>query len=103
MIIDPMSLEEFEQHKSDISAVILSYENYKKAVVIAALEEVAGKAGFSLEELFDEAWLGRSRSNVAAKYVNPSDPSQTWSGRGLKPKWLTKMLASGKTLEDAAF
>ena len=54
MIIDPMSLEEFEQHKSDIAAMIFSYEKHKKTVVIAALEEVAGSAGFSLEELFGE-------------------------------------------------
>lgn len=34
-----------------------------------------------------------------AKYRDPAS-GQTWSGRGLKPKWLSVALASGKTLAD---
>jgi DNA-binding protein H-NS len=36
---------------------------------------------------------------VAAKYRNPAT-GDTWSGRGLKPKWLVAALAGGKTLAD---
>jgi DNA-binding protein H-NS len=36
---------------------------------------------------------------VAAKYRNPAT-GDTWSGRGLKPKWLVAAMASGKTLAD---
>ena len=38
---------------------------------------------------------------VKAKYRNPGDHSQQWSGRGRQPSWLKTLLASGKTLEDA--
>lgn len=38
---------------------------------------------------------------VAAKYRNPAT-GDTWSGRGLKPRWLVAALASGKTLADFA-
>ncbi len=38
---------------------------------------------------------------VAAKYRNPAT-GDTWSGRGLKPKWLAAAIASGKTLADFA-
>lgn len=34
-----------------------------------------------------------------AKYRDPAS-GQTWTGRGLKPKWLAIALASGKTLAD---
>lgn len=37
---------------------------------------------------------------VSAKYANPEDTSQTWTGRGRKPKWVEAQLESGKTLED---
>lgn len=38
---------------------------------------------------------------VAPKYRNPAT-GDTWSGRGLKPKWLVAAMAGGKTLADFA-
>jgi DNA-binding protein H-NS len=35
---------------------------------------------------------------VAPKYRGPN--GETWSGRGLKPRWLTAEINSGKQLED---
>lgn len=35
-----------------------------------------------------------------ARYKNPADSSQTWSGRGRQPRWMAEGLASGKKLED---
>ena len=42
-----------------------------------------------------------NRPKVAAKYRDDAT-GQAWSGRGLKPKWLTAQIAAGKTLEDFA-
>ncbi len=36
---------------------------------------------------------------VAAKYRNAAT-GDTWSGRGLKPRWLTAALASGRNISD---
>jgi len=36
------------------------------------------------------------------KYRNPANRTETWSGRGLKPKWLVPLLKHGKKLEDFA-
>lgn len=41
------------------------------------------------------------RSKVKPKYIN-SETKETWSGRGLRPRWLAKALADGKKLEDFA-
>jgi DNA-binding protein H-NS len=38
---------------------------------------------------------------VAAKFRN-ADTGETWSGRGLQPKWLKAAVASGKRVEDFA-
>lgn len=43
-----------------------------------------------------------TKSTVAAKYRNPSDASQTWSGRGKRPLWLNAVLKAGQKLEDLA-
>ena len=40
-----------------------------------------------------------ARGPVAPKYRNPQNPSETWAGRGLKPRWLAAALKAGKKLE----
>jgi DNA-binding protein H-NS len=50
---------------------------------------------------------GTGRSKLAGrklkpKYRNPTNKSETWSGRGLRPKWLVAAIKSGKKLEDFA-
>lgn len=42
----------------------------------------------------------KSNGPRTAKYQNPDDPQQTWSGIGPKPKWFKDSLAQGKTLEE---
>jgi DNA-binding protein H-NS len=37
---------------------------------------------------------------VRAKYRNPAHPSETWAGRGKKPRWIVAALKKGKRLED---
>jgi DNA-binding protein H-NS len=42
----------------------------------------------------------RPYPEVLPKYRNPEESSETWSGRGRQPRWLTAQLKSGKRLED---
>jgi len=49
---------------------------------------------------FKSAFGPGARGKVAAKYRNPDDPSETWAGRGLKPKWLTAAIKAGKKQDD---
>jgi hypothetical protein len=32
--------------------------------------------------------------------MRPDNPAETWAGRGLKPRWLTAAIKSGKKVED---
>jgi DNA-binding protein H-NS len=34
-----------------------------------------------------------------ARFRNPADTSQTWTGRGRQPKWISEALAGGKSLD----
>jgi len=43
---------------------------------------------------------GTARGIVAPKYRNPQNPSETWAGRGLKPRWLTAAIKTGKKMDD---
>ena len=42
------------------------------------------------------------RRMVAPKYRNPDNPSQTWSGRGVTPKWLSEKITAGASQEEFA-
>ena len=37
---------------------------------------------------------------VLPKYFNPDQPSETWTGRGKRPRWLVAQLKSGRRIED---
>src|SRR5712672_3180850 len=42
----------------------------------------------------------RPYPKVFPKYRNPTEPSETWAGRGKKPRWLTAQIKSGKQIDD---
>jgi DNA-binding protein H-NS len=42
----------------------------------------------------------RPYPRVLPKYRNPLQPSETWSGRGKKPRWMMKQLKSGGKIDD---
>ena len=42
----------------------------------------------------------RKAGDDEPKYSNPDDPSQKWSGRGRRPRWVTQALEAGRTLDD---
>lgn len=55
-----------------------------------ALDEVMGRSG----------GRGKLRGKVKPKYSNPADRSQTWTGRGKRPRWFNAALAAGKKEKD---
>jgi DNA-binding protein H-NS len=42
----------------------------------------------------------RKYPRVFPKYQNPDVPTETWSGRGKRPRWLVSALKAGGTVED---
>ena len=54
-----------------------------------------------LKQLQTPVVLGRRPyPPVLPKYFNPDQPSETWTGRGKRPRWLVKQLKSGRRVED---
>lgn len=93
--LDKMSLEELLSLQKDVQNAISNFEKRKRAEAKAALEAVAKEHGMSLSEILG-ASIKSSRSAAPAKYKNPADPSQTWSGRGRQPAWFKEAIAAGK-------
>ncbi|WBU56381.1 H-NS histone family protein [Paracoccus sediminicola] len=98
--LENLSLKELRDLRTQVDRSIASFEERKRREAMAAVEEAAREHGFSLNEL--TGGKARRGARVAAKYANPEDPSQTWTGRGRRPRWVQDALGSGKSLEDLA-
>ena len=96
-----LSLRELKDLQSQVARAIAGYEDRKKKQALAELEEKARAMGFSLAELTGVS-TGRRRVPSAAKYRNPANAAETWTGRGRKPRWFDAALKSGKKPEDLA-
>jgi DNA-binding protein H-NS len=103
--LDNLSIEELEQVISDARKRIEEKREEAVARARADIERIAASTGYSLEDLLG---MGKTRTraavrtqkSVAEKYRNPRDPSQSWSGRGKRPRWLQDLLQQGATLES---
>lgn len=95
---EDMSLDELKGLKKDIDKAIDTYENRKKAEARKLLDEHAQKLGFKLEELVADKAV-KAKKPVPAKYQHPENYSITWSGRGMKPKWVKEHLENVGSLD----
>ncbi|MDP2087693.1 MAG: H-NS histone family protein [Gemmobacter sp.] len=102
--LDVLSLRELKDLQARVGRAISSYEDRKKKEAFAELEERAREMGYSLAELLSMqgAKGPRKRALAAPKYANPDNASDTWTGRGRKPRWFTNALAAGRAPEDMA-
>jgi DNA-binding protein H-NS len=97
--LNKMSLKELKDLQSQVNKAVSSFEDRRRKAALAEVEEVARANGFTLSELTGNA-VPRKRAPAAAKYANPANRSDTWSGRGRKPRWVEAALKAGKSLAD---
>lgn len=97
--LNELSLKELRDLQTQVARAIAGFEDRKRKQALAELEEKAREMGFSLAELTGAPTV-RKRAPAAAKYANPDNRSDTWSGRGRKPRWFDAALRAGKKPED---
>lgn len=97
--VDKMSLKELLELEAKVQKAISAARDRERSEVKQALAVMAEKRGFSVNELF--GGRGRGKSS-AAKYVNPDNRAETWTGRGRKPNWLVAKLKKGADISDFA-
>ena len=98
--LDSLSKEELIQLRTDVEKALKTIDARRKADAKRAAEKAAKEYGFSLDEILG-ASTGKTTKG-AAKYANPANPEQTWTGRGRKPNWVIEALDDGKSIEDLA-
>jgi len=96
-----MSIHELENLIKEARARIDELEALEQLQTMEKIQNLAKQAGLEVT-LKPAGKRSRSRTSAPPKYRNPANARETWSGRGRKPKWVQKALASGKTLDDLA-
>ena len=95
MDISKLDEKELMKLKSDVEKALASFEKRKLDDARKAAEAAAKQFGYSLGELVGGAKAKAKKAAAPAKYRNPENPSQTWSGRGRQPAWYKDALAKG--------
>lgn len=97
MNLKSMSIDALVDLKGKIDAVLTAKVQDKRRSLESELSSLSRVDGTGRSRIS----FGRGiRGKVAPKYRNPENPSETWAGRGLKPRWLAAALKSGKKLDD---
>jgi DNA-binding protein H-NS len=104
--IEEMTLQELVALKKSVDDWITTKQSEARDKFVAETRERAAALGFDLSTMFGSA-PGRQRrsgtgerASPAVKYRNPANASETWTGRGREPRWITREKANGKTKED---
>ncbi|TQV65279.1 MAG: H-NS histone family protein [Halothiobacillaceae bacterium] len=99
------SIEDLETLINRAEATIRQVKAKRAGDLRRQVEQTASDLGISVAELVGlekpaKATKRVTGGKVAAKYCNPANPEQTWTGRGQKPVWLRERLEQGAHQED---
>jgi len=104
--VDNLPLDDLRALKMRVDRAIASFDARRRKEALAAAERAARELGFNLSELTGGAGRGRRNAGAtggagrAPKYAHPEDATQTWSGRGRRPRWVIEQLEAGRDLDD---
>jgi DNA-binding protein H-NS len=93
------SLKELLAQRAALDEQISSTKDRERAEAIAKVKTLMEDYGLTVADLNSRAAKTAKTSKVAAKYRNQAT-GETWSGRGLQPKWLKAAISGGASLTD---
>lgn len=98
--LENMTRKDLVDLRDQVEKALKGAEARERKQALKAAEKAAAEFGFSLSELSPTAAGAAGSTKARAKYCNPADPTQTWTGRGRKPRWVHEALASGSDITD---
>ena len=102
MAVDVSSLnrKELEKLQADVEKALRQVSKTELKEARKAAEKAAAEFGYTLAEVTTNGGKVVQKQASAAKFANPDNPDQTWSGRGRQPQWYKDALSNGKTPEE---
>lgn len=95
-----MTPKQLERLATDVAKEIARRDTKQRDAALKAAAKAAKQHGFDLGDLLGQApkKRGPKKKPAPAKYRNPDNPEQTWSGRGRRPEWFKAAEKAGKPL-----
>ncbi|WP_336606171.1 H-NS histone family protein [Candidatus Rhodoblastus alkanivorans] len=100
---ESMSLEQLWALHVEVSTILSARileqksELERRLAIVSGSADIAGDAG--LARSASQAKPRRKYPKVSPQYRNP-ETFETWSGRGKRPRWLVRAIASGQDMDD---
>ena len=70
-----------------------------RSEALEQIHAIARAVGLPIKELLGSSPVRSGRTGpVAARYRNPADASQQWTGRGRQPTWVKEWVDGGKDI-----
>lgn len=99
------SLQDLLAQRAEIEKKIIEVQREERADAIAKVRALLSEFGLTAADISGKtptvraSGAAKPTGKVAIKYRN-AGTSETWTGRGLQPKWLKAAMASGAKIED---
>jgi DNA-binding protein H-NS len=99
-----LSLHELAELVKSAEKALAEKKRSEHRNVIAKIKELADSIGVTVTihetGTSTRGTSSRKGTKVAPKYRDPANPEQTWTGRGVKPRWLRDYTDKGRKIED---
>ena len=104
--LSTLTIDQLTNLVGQAQSEMASRERQRRTDLRSELERRVAADGYKLGDIFPElangAANGRQRRKMPAKFRNPQNPEETWTGIGRSPKWVQAILAE-RGIDMAAF
>lgn len=106
-----MTRKELEKLAGDVEKALEKLRKQDLKKVRKEMEKIASAHGVKVEEVFGAKLASKTagksakkpaKAKAPAKYANPADKSQTWTGKGRQPNWFKAATQAGAAPESMA-
>lgn len=94
--LSKLSMDELKTLRKNVEKEIKNFRQRARTAAMKDLQAVAKKHGLSVDEIVGKKTKAK-KAAAPAKYRNPANPDQTWSGRGRQPAWFKAAVGKGKS------
>ena len=103
-----LGLKELKALQKKVDSAIQKLESNNLSKARAEAKKLAKEYGVPIESLISSRAPKqpvrkkptKTENKIPPKYRHPEDGSLTWTGRGVRPKWVNNLLENGGKLED---
>jgi DNA-binding protein H-NS len=97
-----MTIDALIALRDNADRIIRTRAKSERKALEKQLSRLSGYVGIAAKRGRKRRGSSLKGRKVAPKYRNPANKSETWAGRGVRPRWLQAALRDGHKIEEFA-